>query len=240
MTEVTNPPPVPSRRKLLYYALLHYVCFIIMQTMALLAETWRSPSLPDLILDQFSPWREFDWVNNRVWLPLLLFSIILLAIYRRDACLNYLRVGALVSLFRGVFILLTPLGPPGEMAAYVPSAFQNLTIADIDAALLFSQWFPLEGLIGNNQMSAFYLTQDLFFSGHTATTFLLILVLNKKDVFFPFFIFFHINTVFFLFLTHEHYSIDILGAYFVVYAIYTFLEKKNLIYPIRSLKYHTR
>ncbi len=209
--------------------MLHYTAYIAMQTMALFAETRRGPTLPDLILDHVPVQRSYDWINSQFWLPALLAGILLLAWLRPALCLVYLKVGAAVSLARGIFIVLTSLGPPAGVAEHSPTAMLQLTVDDISASLLLRQWFPVDVFWGGSGMSAVYLTQDLFFSGHTATTFLLAFLTRKEPGLFVPFLIFHVITVVFLFVTHEHYSIDVLGAYFVVYAIYHFFLQRGWI-----------
>ncbi len=221
----------PGAGKILFWAVLHYLAYIFMQTLALFAETRRGPALPDLIHEWIVPNRHFDWMNSILWLPLLLFFILLLALRRRSACVNYLRIGAVVSLARGIFIVLTSLGPPHAVKSSAPGLMLSLTAHDISFPLLLRQWFPLDVFYGGSGLSAAYLTQDLFFSGHTATTFLLLLVVKKKDPFFALFLIYHVVTVCGLIFTHEHYSIDILGAYFIVYAIRSFLKSREWLIP---------
>ncbi|MCE9502083.1 MAG: sphingomyelin synthase family protein [Leptospira sp.] len=213
--------------RLLSALILHYFAYIFMQTIALFSETRRGPSIPDIIHDLVPPQREFDWVNSILWLPFLLLSILLLGIFRPVSCINYLRAGAAVSFFRGIFILLTSLGPPKIIAQFTSSEILNLTAGEINWKLLVKQWIPVDAFFGGQGISAVFLTQDLFFSGHTATTFLLLLAIPGKHFLFIPFLLYHFVTVFFLILTHEHYSIDILGAYFIVYAIWNFMGKRK-------------
>ena len=66
---------------------------------------------------------------------------------------------------------------------------------------------------------------DLFFSGHTGLPFLLALIwwreLPFRLVFLSFSFFFAIVVL----LGHMHYSIDVLGAFFITYTIFHLLEK---------------
>jgi hypothetical protein len=57
---------------------------------------------------------------------------------------------------------------------------KNIKIEDITLKFLLKQWIPFE-IFTQENFSGFYLTQDLFFSGHTASTFLLLLCLEKKN-----------------------------------------------------------
>lgn len=216
-----------TAKRLAGFAALHYAAYVFMQTLALLAETRRGPTLPDLILDAFPAHREFDWINSIVWLPGLLLAIALLAWKRPCLCVDYLKVGAAVSVARGIFIVATGLGPPSGTMMGAPTAYLHLQMADITPALLLRQWLPVDAFWGGSGLSAVYLTQDLFFSGHTATTFLLVLLTWRRDLLAVPFLLFHLVTVTFLFVTHEHYTIDILGAYFVVYATFHWFRSRG-------------
>ncbi|MBE7440600.1 MAG: phosphatase PAP2 family protein [Spirochaetales bacterium] len=215
--------------KLATAALLHYLAYIVMQSLALFAETRRGPSLPDLILDQFPARRHWDFFNSTIWLPALLGCIVLLLFLRPHSALAYLRVGAAVSVLRGIFISLTSLGPPEGLRQASPAAFLDFGPENLSFSLFLRQWLPLDVFWGGSGLSAAYLTQDLFFSGHTASTFLLLLCLRNGDRLFWPFLLYHILSVFFIIYTHEHYSIDILGAYFITYAVYVFFERKGWI-----------
>jgi len=226
----------PSNRKasrypinaILWGILLHYSAYVIMQTLCLYAETNRGPSLSDRLHEIIPADRSLAIFNSVLWLPGVLGFIVILAVFRPVACVNYLRAGALVSLLRGIFVFSTSLGPPAATIVGTPSSLFLLTPSKIGLQLLLHQWFPIDMFYGGSGMSAAYLTQDLFFSGHTATTFLFLLVLKYRDPWFWPVLAFHIVTVGLLVITHEHYTIDILGAYFVVYAVFVFFQRRNL------------
>ena len=67
------------------------------------------------------------------------------------------------------------------------------------------------------------LTKDLFFSGHTATLFLLFLVIDKKP-FKQMFLIFTIIIGFSVILQHVHYFIDVLAAPFFTYGSYRIVK----------------
>ncbi len=216
-----------SNKKILYALLIHYFAYVVMQTLALFAETKRGPSLPDRLHEWVTPRREFDWVNNQVWFILLIVSIFYLCLFRKKSAILYLLIGSLVSIFRGIFIFLTSLGPPFALYSQIPQEIIQLKFEGITLSLLFKHWLPLS-ILWDNDSGVFFLTQDLFFSGHTASTFLLLICLKKKDLLYYIFLFYHINTVVFLILTHEHYTIDILGAYFVVYSCFMYFRNNRI------------
>lgn len=222
------------RKKILIAGALQYSAYIVMQTFCLIAETTRGPSLPDRLHEWIAPQRHLNLFNSTIWLPGVLIFILVLGTLRPAACVNYLRVGAAMTLFRGIFIYLTTLGPPQAVLSSAPKAMLDLKLADITPLLLLRQWMPLDVLYGGGHLSAAHLTQDMFFSGHTSTTFLFILVLARRDWLFWPVLFFHLMTILLLILTHEHYTIDILGAYFVVYACFAFFEKRGWLEPVHA------
>lgn len=61
---------------------------------------------------------------------------------------------------------------------------------------------------------------DLFFSGHTAGPFLAALLVWKKKTWRYFFIIISIIMAFTVLIMRLHYSIDIIGAYFITYGIF--------------------
>ncbi len=217
-----------QNKQLLIAILLHYISYIIMQTLAIFAETKRSFGLMDRLHEWIPPRRDLDWVNNQVWFFLLLASLLFLIFFKKKIAIKYFLSGSMVSLTRGIFIFMTSLGAPISIQNSIPLEIQNFKIEDITLSFLSRQWFPLDIFLGN-EFSGFYLMQDLFFSGHTSSTFLLLLCIEKKDTLFYVFLIYHCNTVFFLIITHEHYTIDILGAYFITYAIFSFMEKRQLL-----------
>ena len=81
---------------------------------------------------------------------------------------------------------------------------------------------PLVQFFGSREV----LTKDLFFSGHTATLFLLFLVSDKKHLK----IVFLISTVLVgiaVLLQHVHYTVDVLAAPFFAYSSYRIVEIIN-------------
>lgn len=109
---------------------------------------------------------------------------------------------ALFTLIRAFFITLTHIGP-----------------------------FPTQAVVNPGVlMSKFTFGGDLFFSGHTGLPFLLALVFWRKPILRYFFIFTSIGFGTVVLLTHLHYSIDVLSAFFITYTIFhiaEFLFKKD-------------
>jgi hypothetical protein len=106
----------------------------------------------------------------------------------------------ILVIFRIIAMYLVPLNPPEKM----------IPLAD-----------PFVELFGTGQL----LTKDLFFSGHTATLFLLYLLTEKKSIR----ICLLVSTVIValsVLLQHVHYSIDVFVAPFFAYCSFVFI--KNL------------
>jgi hypothetical protein len=99
---------------------------------------------------------------------------------------------AMFYLTRAIFVTLTHLGPyPDHMI--------------LDEGWIMNQLF------GGN---------DLFFSGHTGAPFMLALVYWREVALRYIFLVWSISMAMVVLLGHVHYSIDVLSAYFITYAIY--------------------
>ena len=109
-------------------------------------------------------------------------------------------------LFRTAAMYLLPLNPPPDM----------IPLND-----------PFVQIFGSGEI----LTKDLFFSGHTATLFLLFLVANTRTLKFIFLAFAAIIGISVL-LQHVHYSIDVFTAPFFSYTsvkLAAYIRKKYLL-----------
>ena len=105
--------------------------------------------------------------------------------------LTALQAYLVLVLFRTAAMYLLPLNPPADM----------IPLND-----------PFVQIFGSGEI----LTKDLFFSGHTATLFLLFMVANKrilKVMFLSFAVIVGISVL----LQHVHYSIDVFSAPFFTY-----------------------
>lgn len=66
---------------------------------------------------------------------------------------------------------------------------------------------------------------DMFFSGHTGLPFLMALIYWREKILRFIFIIFSVIFAITVLLGHLHYSIDVLGAYFITYTIYCLAER---------------
>lgn len=160
-------------------------------------ETRKGVVLSDPILNLYEP-------INLTWLTFALIYISLIVaiislLNKPDRLLFALQLYVLMVVVRIAAMYLLPLDPPEKM----------IMLKD-----------PFVEFFGTGQT----LTKDLFFSGHTATLFILFLVSEKKITK----TIFLVNTILVaiaVLLQHVHYTIDVFAALFFTYACYRILLK---------------
>jgi hypothetical protein len=159
------------------------------------------------------------WVARANYVVWLLAYLPLAAALLWDAPRRFVRytvTGALVSLARGATIALTGLGAPPPLVG--GEEIRGRPFGEVLLSLL-SPW----GIFAEGKMQA-YLTQDLFFSGHAATTFLLVLYAWDRPRLRAAAIAAHLVVVATVFLAHLHYAIDVVGAWAITFAIFVLRE----------------
>jgi hypothetical protein len=166
----------------------------------LFVEHRSGTTLNDPILHLFNP-IDLTWFT----FALIYFSIILFLISRiRDpkTIMITLQTYGLMVLFRVIAMYFTPFNAP-----------QNIIVLND----------PFVQMFGKGDI----LTKDLFFSGHTGTLFLFVLLIENKTLK----TFFLIATILVgsaVLLQHVHYSIDVFVAPFVAYGSYRIIKKLHL------------
>ncbi|HNX31180.1 MAG TPA: phosphatase PAP2-related protein [Holophaga sp.] len=199
-----------------------YACHALMLLVVLLHEGVPAPALPDLVLS-WVPYHEglARW-NYILWILCYVPGALYIGWRDRDLFLRFLVLDGLLALLRGLMIPLTTLGP--------------VVGPDLNAGRgfpLWSTWLslldPVSAVFGN--AAGIYLTKDLFFSGHVATTFLLYLFSRRLGRASRVFLGLNLFTTAVVFLAHLHYTIDVVGAYAVTYGLYRAGVKAGLVPP---------
>jgi len=166
----------------------------------LFVEERNGVTLNDPILNLFNP-INLTWLTfGLIYISLILF--IINKIREPGTLMIALQTYGLMVLFRGIAMYLTPFNAP-----------QHIIVLND----------PFVQLFGKGDI----LTKDLFFSGHTGTLFLLVLLVDSKML----------KTIFLIatilvgsavLLQHVHYSVDVLMAPFVAYGSYRIIKKLHL------------
>lgn len=194
-------------------------CYAAMVWMALYAEARPAPTLPDFLLPYvpFSPWVE----RYNYWLWIVSYVPIALWLFTADPerFIRYMVSAGLLGLVRGMCIVATGLGAVSGLDRH----------AGMDAETRWSAFLSLGtpwGLFNPDAGMRVYLTKDLFFSGHTATTLLLLLYVWPWPKVRWAMLALHLLVVASVFLAHLHYTIDVIGAYAITFTLFALREWK--------------
>lgn len=168
-------------------------------------ESRQGAVLSDPILSLFSP-VDLTWLTF-----LIIYLSLILAIFslfnNPERLIFAIQLYSLMVIIRIIAMFLVPLDPPEKM----------IMLND-----------PFVEFFGTGQT----LTKDLFFSGHTATLFILYLVTENKILKYIFFLC-TIAVAVSVILQHVHYTIDVFAAPFFTYTSYIILKiirtKLNLV-----------
>jgi len=157
----------------------------------------------DPVLDLFNP-IDMTWLTFGLIYIALVIAVASLINNPRQL-LFALQLYTLMAFVRIIAMFLLPLEPPEKM----------ILLKD-----------PFVEFFGSGQT----LTKDLFFSGHTATLFILFLV-SKNKIIKTLFLISTILVAIFVLLQHVHYTIDVFAAVFFTYACYKLLLHCKLAGP---------
>ncbi|MFN3695059.1 MAG: phosphatase PAP2-related protein, partial [Ignavibacterium sp.] len=127
-----------------------------------------------------------------------IITAIIYLISKPEKLLFTIQLYTLMVVVRIISMWLLPLNPPDKM----------ITLVD-----------PFVEFFGTGKT----LTKDLFFSGHTATLFILFLTADSKYLKMIFLIS-TVGVAISVLLQHVHYSIDVFAAIFFTYASYSVLK----------------
>jgi membrane-associated phospholipid phosphatase len=193
-----------------------FACFAAMVWMALWAEARPAPTLPDAVLQRVPYVAWVDRYNYVAWA--LAYAPVAVLLLLRDArrfC-RYMITSGVLSLVRGLCILATGLGPVNGVDVNAGMGLERRLAAFLDLVS------PV-GVFGRGSANV-YLTKDLFFSGHTATTVLLLLYVWPYPKLRWWMLAGHVLVVASVFLSHLHYTIDVVGGYAVAFSLFCLRE----------------
>jgi hypothetical protein len=204
-------------------------CFLVMTFLAVINEGRPGRRLDDWFLELF-PYLELVhrwnwWIWVVAWLP---GSLLLWRLEPR-IFLRFLVAGGLLSLLRGVCVLATGLGPVrGEdvhaLREWTLALRLRATLEIADPVAVF-----------RDGSATFWLTKDLFFSGHVASTFLLWLYCRRRPLLARGVLLLHLGVLASVFFGHLHYTIDVLGGYLAALAVHAgverFLDRRPALAP---------
>ncbi len=195
-------------------AAFSWLCFAAMTVAAVWNEGRPGTKIHDLVLAACPYVAPIDAWNYWIWLAAWLGGLAALFIADRAQCARALWSSGIASLLRGICIVITGLGPVrGE---------------DVNLRHAWSwdlRWRVVRQIL--NPLSVFFadsahiwLTKDLFFSGHAASTLLLALYAGPHRRLRAALIVSHVLVVATLFLSHMHYTIDVIGGWAAATAIW--------------------
>lgn len=218
--------PAPATRtwtlrlvaRLLASLVFRLACYAVMVWLALWAEARPAPaSLPDTVLS-FVPY--VGWVdrsNYLLWLAGYVPVALWLMVKDAERFLRYMWASGYLALIRGLCIAATGLGPVHGADVH----------AGMDADTRWRTFLQITtpfGFFDRDAGARIYLTKDLFFSGHTATTLLLLLYVWRFPRMRAVMLAAHVLIVASVFFSHLHYTIDVIGAYAVTLAFFALRE----------------
>lgn len=213
---------------------LRYVCHAVALLLILPHEMQPGGVLPDLLLRHvpYVAWAA-RW-NYVLWLLCYLPSALWIGWKDPRLFLRLVVTDGALALLRALMIPLTGIGP--------------VMGADINLLHPFAVWPALLAIlnplsaIGHNS-AGIYLTKDLFFSGHIATTFLLYLFARRFGKASRVFLALNLFTLAVVLLAHLHYTIDIIAGYTITYALFRASERCGMRFawfwkPSLGMKQH--
>lgn len=193
-------------------------CYYAMVWLALWAEARPAPArLPDLVLEVVPYVPLVDRYNYLLWL--VSYVPVALWLLSKDAerFIRYMISSGLIALVRGASIVATGLGPVRGDDLHAGMDAQTRWEAFLHLITPF-------GFFDTGAGARVYLTKDLFFSGHTATTLLLLLYVWRYPALRVVMLVTHVAVVASVFFAHLHYTIDVIGAYAITLTLFTLRE----------------
>lgn len=184
-----------------------WMSFAAMTLMAVVNEARPGKPIVDPILAAIPYVAWIDHWNYWIWLLAWIPGLALIFAVDRASFVRLMVASGLASLLRGACILATGLAPPNGL--------------DPNAALAWDwdlRWKVVLQIV--NPVSVFiedsahvWLTKDLFFSGHTSSTLLVVLFGWPHRRLRWFFVLAHLVVVASVLLGHIHYAVDVAGGW---------------------------
>lgn len=194
--------------------LIAWLGFAAMTGLAMWNESRPGTAFDDplLRLVPYVPWIE-RW-NYWIWVvPWLAGACALMAADPKEASRMWVNSG-IVSLLRGVSVCIAGLGPVRGPDLNAQLAWDAGRWADATLAIL-NPWSVFAA-----DAAHVWLTKDTLFSGHTASTFLLVLHAGGQPRLRTILIVVHLAIVASVFLGHIHYSVDVVVAWMVTWLVH--------------------
>lgn len=216
-TATATRPLDRLRNSVLVAFLWRYAAHSLMVALTLLAELRPGHPLNDWVLAHI-PYNRWVAVHNyHIWV--VAYVPLALWLWRRDRerFIHFLWLGGVLSLLRGLCILAVPLGPVDG-----PDLNVHLTGAQI--------WLAWQNIVNpisalTTDVANLSLTKDLFFSGHTSSSFLLWLYCRRMRPLNWIAFIAHIAVVATVLVAHIHYTVDVLGAWLITALVYAAAQK---------------
>lgn len=190
---------------------LRYLCHAVMLLPVLAHEAVAAPTLRDLVLIHVPYVPLVARWNYVIWLLCYVPPAIWVGFRDRLLFIRLVLTDGALALVRGAMVPLTGLGPVhgADLNALHPFNLEATWLAVLN---------PIRAIAGNS--AGIYLTKDLFFSGHIATTFLLYLFARRFGRAGRVFLGLNLLTLVVVYLAHMHYTIDVIAAYAITFALY--------------------
>lgn len=182
-----------------------FACLFVMLWLAFIAEARTAPVLPDWGLSHLPYVYWLERYNFLIWTIATIPIVIALGIVDAGRLCRMLVSDGILSVIRGFCIAATGLGPVKGIHA----AAGQVAVSRWES---FRAMLSVNRLLFHNEHHA-YLTKDLFFSGHTSTTALLLFYVWRFPRLRRVMLTGHLAVVASVLLGHLHYTIDVLGAY---------------------------
>ena len=197
--------------------LWRYCCHSVMVLLSIVGEGIPAATLHDRVISIVPLIPVVAKYNYHLWVILYVPIAAWLWKIDRRRFVQFLYAGGVVSLLRGICIFLTTLGPVNGRDVNAGKSFSELIYGWLQIIN------PVSAL--TTDATHMYLTKDLFFSGHTASTFLLLLYCWRFKKIRIAALIGHVLVVAVVFLSHLHYSIDVVGGWCVSFCVFVAAEK---------------